>query len=182
MKFLELAIKGLYQIELTPHEDERGFFARSWCALEFEKAGLSNSLLQCNISFNIKKGTLRGLHFQTAPHEEDKLVRCTKGKIFDVAVDLRPTSSSFGKWYGTELSADNHLALYIPKGFAHGFQTLEENSEVFYQMGEVYHPESQAGLHWQDGDINIQWPIAEPFVSSKDQSHPRLKQLELNKR
>lgn len=179
MKLTELKLKGLFLVEMSPHRDERGFFARSWCAREFAEAGLDKNLVQCNVSFNTQRGILRGMHFQKKPHEEAKLVRCTRGRIFDVAVDIRPDSPTYGQWHGLELSADNHRALYIPGGFAHGFQTLEDNSEVFYQMGEFYHPESQGGLLWNDEDVGIQWPLPDPLLSPRDQMHPKLPQLGL---
>ncbi len=177
MKLTELKFKGLFFVEMTRHHDDRGFFARSWCAREFQEAGLDANLSQCNVSFNQQRGILRGMHFQKSPHEESKLVRCTRGRIFDVAVDIRKDSLTFGQWFGVELSADNHFALYIPKGFAHGFQTLEENSEVFYQMGEFYHADLQSGLLWNDPIVDIKWPIAQPLLSPRDQSLPTLEQL-----
>lgn len=179
MKLTELKLKGLFLVEMSPHRDERGFFARSWCVREFAEAGLDNNLVQCNVSFNTQRGILRGMHFQKRPHEESKLVRCTRGRIFDVAVDIRPDSPTFGHWHGLELSADNHRALYIPGGFAHGFQTLEDNCEVFYQMGEFYHPECQGGLLWSDESVGIQWPLPDPLLSPRDQMHPKLPQLGL---
>ncbi len=179
MKLTELRLKGLFLVEMSPHRDERGFFARSWCVREFAEAGLNSNLVQCNVSFNTQRGILRGMHFQKKPHEECKLVRCTRGRIFDVAVDIRSDSPTFGQWHGLELSADNHQALYIPGGFAHGFQTLEDNSEVFYQMGEFYHPECQGGLLWNDENVGIQWPLPDPLLSPRDQMHPKLSQLGL---
>jgi dTDP-4-dehydrorhamnose 3,5-epimerase len=158
MKFTETKLKGAYIIEPEPIEDERGFFARSWCQQEFETYGLNPNLVQCNISFNKKKGTLRGMHYQVAPHEEAKLVRCTKGGIYDVIIDLRPDSSTFKRWIAVELTADNYKMLYIPEGFGHGFQTLEDNTEVFYQMSAFYHPECARGIRWDDLAFKIEWP------------------------
>ncbi|MCK5398353.1 MAG: dTDP-4-dehydrorhamnose 3,5-epimerase family protein, partial [Thermoplasmata archaeon] len=140
MIFTETRLKGAFIIDIEPIEDDRGFFARSWCRNEFEKHGLNPDLVQCNISFNKKKGTLRGMHYQTAPHEESKLVRCTRGSLFDVIIDLREDSGTYKKWFGIELSAENRRMIYMPGGFAHGFQTLEDNTEVFYQMTEFYYP------------------------------------------
>lgn len=158
MIFTETKLKGAYVIELERIEDERGFFARSWCQKEFEEHGLNSRLVQCNISFNKKKGTLRGMHYQAGPYEEAKLVRCTRGAIYDVIIDLRPDSDTFKQWIAEELSAKNQKMLYIPEGFAHGFQTLENDSEVFYQMSEFYHPECARGVRWDDPTFRIIWP------------------------
>lgn len=168
MIFKETKLKGSFVIELDLIQDERGFFARSFCTKEFKDRLLDPCVAQCNISFNKKKGTLRGMHYQKNPWEEAKLVRCTKGKIYDVIVDIRPTSATFRQWIAVELSADNHKMLYVPTGFAHGFQTLEDNSEVFYQMSEVFHPEFAAGFNWNDQSIGINWPIEEKIISEKD--------------
>ena len=168
MKFEQTYLKGAYIIELEAIYDERGFFARSWCKEEFEKHGLNPSLSQCNISFNSTKGTLRGMHFQIKPHEEAKLVRCTRGAIYDVIIDLRESSDTYMKWLGVELTSDNHKSLYIPEGFAHGFLTLEDNSEVFYQMSEYYRSECARGVRWNDNAFNITWPIAITSISDKD--------------
>jgi dTDP-4-dehydrorhamnose 3,5-epimerase len=174
LKFLETPCAGLYVVELAPLDDDRGFFARSFCVREFEARGLVSVVAQCNISFNKKAGTLRGLHFQAPPHEETKLVRCTRGAIYDVAVDLRPGSSTYRHWYATELTADNRRMMCIPGGFAHGFQTLLDDSEVFYQMSEFYHSESGRGLRWDDPALAIPWPLANPIMSEKDQTYPLL--------
>ena len=155
MKFLPTKLPGVWIVDLEKHGDNRGFFARSWCRREFEEHGLNPNLVQCSVSFNLKKGTLRGMHYQVTPHEEAKLVRCTRGSICDVAVDLRPTSPAFGKWTAEELTADNGRALYIPGGFAHGFQTLSDSTEVFYQMSEFYHPESARGIAWPEDQRRI---------------------------
>lgn len=161
-------------MELETLSDERGFFARSFCVREFEALGLEATVAQCNISYNERAGTLRGLHLQVPPHEEAKLIRCTRGTIYDVAVDLRRDSPSYRRWYAAELSADNRRMLYVPRGFAHGFQTLEDHSEVFYLMCEFYHPESARGLRWDDPALAIDWPLANPIVSDKDREHPLL--------
>ena len=168
MKFTETGLKGAYIIELEQIEDERGFFARSWCEKEFAKHGLNSNLVQCNISFNRKQGTLRGMHYQGDPHEEAKLVRCTMGAIYDVIIDLRSESATFKQWTGVELTAENRKMLYIPEGFAHGFQTLEDNTEVFYQMSEFYHPESAKGVRWNDPVFKIEWLMKNPIISPKD--------------
>ena len=173
MKFTETKLKGAYIIEIEPITDERGFFARSWCQKEFTERGLNANLVQCNISFNPKKGTLRGMHYQAKPYEEAKLVRCTMGAIYDVIIDLRPESSTFKQWVAVELTAENRKMLYIPEGMAHGFQTLVDNTEVFYQMSEFYHSESATGLRWDDPEFKIEWLIKEDLViSEKDKYYP----------
>jgi dTDP-4-dehydrorhamnose 3,5-epimerase len=173
MKFLETKLKGAYVIEIEPISDNRGFFARSWCQQEFRDRGLNPNLVQCNISFNTNKGTLRGMHYQAKPHEEAKLVRCTRGSIYDVIIDIRPDSSTFKSWLSIELSAENRKALYIPEGFAHGFQTLENNTEVFYQMSDFYHPESAKGIRWNDPTLAVDWLLRNDLiVSIKDQQYP----------
>ncbi len=170
MIFTETKLKGSYIIELEKLEDERGFFSRSWDRNEFEEMGLDPNLVQCSISFNSKKGILRGIHYQKEPFEEAKLVRCTKGEIFDVIVDLREESPSKNDWFGIELSEKNHKMIYVPKGFAHGFQTLEDNSEVFYQMTQEYNDKYATGRKWNSGDFKISWPILPPILSKKDSS------------
>lgn len=172
MIFEESRLKGAYIIEMERIEDERGFFARSFCVGEFEKYGLNPNIIQCNVSYNKTKGIIRGMHYQSAPHEEVKLVRCTKGRIYDVIIDLRIDSSTFKEWLAIELSADNYKMLYIPKGFAHGFQTLTDNAEVFYQMSESYHPESVRNIRWNDPLFGIKWSLGEPLLSEKDRSYP----------
>lgn len=172
MLFRETALTGAYLIELDKHEDERGFFARSWCQREFLAHGLNPRLVQCNISFNRRRGTLRGMHYQVAPHEEAKLVRCTRGAIYDVIIDLRPASPTYMQWIAVELTADNYRMLYIPERFAHGFQTLEDNTEVFYQMSEFYAPECARGIRWNDPTFAISWPTAERIISQRDQQYP----------
>lgn len=172
MKFLPTPLAGAYVVELEPLQDERGFFARSFCQDEFRAHGLEPVIAQCNVSFNRKRGTLRGLHYQAEPHAEAKLVRCTRGAIWDVIVDLRKGSATARKWYAIELTPDNRRALYIPKGFAHGFQTLADDTEVLYQMSEFYHPESARGVRWDDRTLAIQWPIKEAVISPRDRAFP----------
>jgi dTDP-4-dehydrorhamnose 3,5-epimerase len=171
MIFKETKLKGAFIIEPERLEDERGFFARSFCQKEFEEHGLNPRIIQCNISYNKKKGTLRGMHYQVAPHEEAKLVSCIKGAICDVIIDLRPDSSTYCQWLAIELSAENHKMLYMPEGYAHGFQTLEDNTEVFYQMSEFYHPECARGLRWDDPAFGIEWPLMNPVISARDFSY-----------
>ncbi len=175
MIFIETILKGAYIIEIEKHEDERGFFARSWCQREFKKNGLNPGLVQCNTTFNRVKGTLRGMHYQVKPYEEAKLVRCTMGSLHDVIVDLRPDSSSFMHYVGVVLSRDNRKMLYVPEGFAHGFLTLDDNTEVFYQMSEFYHPESSRGFRWNDPAIGVEWPLDVEVISDMDRSYPDLK-------
>jgi len=174
MRFCELEIAGCFLIEPEPVADERGFFARSWCMQAFAEHGLNPGLAQCNISFNRRRGTLRGLHYQADPFAEAKLIRCTQGAIFDVVVDLRPGSPSFGRWTGTELSAENRRMLYAPEGFAHGFQALWDGTEVFYQMSQAYRAELARGVRYDDPDLAISWPIPAPIVSARDRALPGL--------
>ena len=171
MIFTQLPLIGAYLINIEPLEDERGFFARTFCKDEFKKHGIDFSCVQCNISYNKKKGTLRGMHYQAAPHEEEKIVSCIRGAIFDVIVDIRTDSATYKKWYGTELSAKNHAMLYVPKGFAHGFQTLSANSEVFYMMSEYYHPECASGIRWDEPELNIKWPMKPKVITEKDSAY-----------
>ena len=172
MKFSPTALAGACIIDIEPVPDERGFFARSWCREEFAKHGLNPDLAQCSISFNKKHGTLRGMHYQAKPHEETKVVRCTRGAIYDVIVDLRPESSTFRKWIAVELSADNRRMLYVPPGFAHGFQSLVDDTEVFYQISTFYHPESARGARWDDPAFGIEWPVTKQVISDKDRQYP----------
>ena len=170
MKFFETKLKGAFLIEPEPFEDERGFFARTYCRKEFEKHGLDHfDWVQCNISYNRREGTLRGMHYQIAPYAEAKLVRCTMGAIYDVIIDLRPGSESHRQWISAELSAENRKMIFIPQGFAHGFQTLLDNTEVFYQMSEFYAPEYARAVRWNDPQFRICWPEAERTISEKDQ-------------
>lgn len=168
MLFKETRLRGAYVIELEPVEDERGFFARSFCRDEFERRGLNPNIAQCSVSFNKEKGTLRGMHYQAPPHEETKLVRCTAGAIHDVIIDLRPDSSTFKQWAAIDLTGLNRLTLYVPVGFAHGFQTLEDDTEVYYQISESYHPESARGLKWDDPAVGIKWPLEPVNISPVD--------------
>jgi dTDP-4-dehydrorhamnose 3,5-epimerase len=170
MIFTETPLAGAFLIALDPHEDERGSFARSFCRREFESHGLSPAVAQCNISRNRKKGTLRGLHFQAAPHEEAKLVRCGKGALWDVIVDMRPGSATRGRWFGVELTDANGLQLYIPEGFAHGFQTLRDNTEIFYMISNFYAPDAAGGLRYNDPALKIDWPLPVSSISAKDQN------------
>lgn len=175
MKFVATELAGAYLIELERMEDERGFFARTFCRDEFAARALRSSFVQCNVSFNARKGTVRGMHFQEKPHEEAKLVRCTRGAIYDVIVDIRKSSPTYKRWTAVELTADNGRMLYVPEGLAHGFQTLEDNSEVFYQMSEMHHPESARGLRWNDPAFAIRWPLPDPIISQRDAQYPDFK-------
>lgn len=172
MIFRETGIPGAVTIDLEPKSDERGFFARTWCRQEFEQQGLNPNLAQCSISFNPRKHTLRGMHFQTEPHAETKLVRCTRGAIYDVVLDLRPDSPSFRRWSGVTLTDENRQALYVPAGCAHGLLTLEDNTEVLYQISEFYYPELSRGVRWDDPAFAIEWPAAPQHISERDQAYP----------
>nr|WP_238717897.1 dTDP-4-dehydrorhamnose 3,5-epimerase [Petrachloros mirabilis] len=172
MHFVPTLLSGAYIIEPEKHADERGFFARTWCQKAFLDQGLDSHIVQCNISFNPQKGTLRGMHLQLPPHTEAKLVRCTCGAIYDVIVDLRPQSETLLQWIAVELSAENRRALYVPEGFAHGFQTLVDDTEVFYQMSEFYAPECAFGLRWNDPQLNIEWPEPISLISERDNAYP----------
>jgi dTDP-4-dehydrorhamnose 3,5-epimerase len=171
MLFKETQLKGVLLVELEPKKDERGFFARTWCRETFLERGLNPDMVQCSISFNKLKGTLRGMHFQAYPHAEAKLVRCTRGAVYDVVVDIRRDSVTFGNWVAFDLSAANHLALYVPEGCAHGFQTLEDDTEMLYQISESYHPELQGGFRWNDTFFRFEWPLPNPIVSNRDKSY-----------
>jgi dTDP-4-dehydrorhamnose 3,5-epimerase len=172
VKFCSTPIAGAYLIELDRMNDERGFFARTFCRDEFAAHGLHREFVQGNVSFNARKGTLRGLHFQARPHEEAKLVSCTRGAIYDVIVDLRRQSSSFRRWASFDLTAENHRLLYIPEGVAHGFQSIEDGTEVSYLMTEMYHPDLARGVRWNDPAFAIHWPIADRIVSARDAGYP----------
>jgi dTDP-4-dehydrorhamnose 3,5-epimerase len=172
MLFQEAKLSGVYEILLEPHADERGFFARSWCQAEFASHGLNPRLMQCNISVTARKGTLRGMHHQAAPHAEAKLVRCTRGAIYDVVLDLRPQSPNFKEWIAVRLTADKHNMVYVPEGCAHGFQTLDDDVEVFYQMSESYHQESARGVRWDDPAFRIAWPEKVEVISERDRTYP----------
>lgn len=172
MKFTETKLKGAFIIEINKIGDERGFFGRQWCQDEMAEMGLKTQIAQVNTSLNKEKGTLRGLHFQKFPYQETKLIRCIRGRIFDVIVDLRPASATFKQWFGLELSQDNYKMLYAPDNFAHGFITLEDNSEILYLVTQFYHPEAEAGLRWDDPQFSIQWPGSVTVMSEKDKNRP----------
>lgn len=175
MVFAETGLPGAMIVEVERHADERGFFARSWCTREFAERGLNPTVVQCNVSGNRARGTLRGMHYQVAPHAEAKLVRCTKGAIYDVIIDLRPSSPTFLQHVGVELTADNHRALYIPEGFAHGFMTMQDDSEVFYQMSALYEPAAARGVRWNDPMFRIDWPLPVSVISTQDREYPDFK-------
>lgn len=170
MIFTETRLKGSYIIEPEKREDERGFFARSWCQREFEQHGLVPCVVQANISYNRKQGTLRGMHYQMAPHAETKLVRCTRGALYDVIVDVRPDSPTYKQWIGVELTADNYKMLYVPEGFAHGFVTLADETEATYQVTQFYTPGAERGLRYNDPTFAIEWPVEVAVISGKDAS------------
>lgn len=170
MLFEATQLQDAYLIKLQKIEDGRGYFARSWCRDEFRQHGLDANLAQCNVSFNRHRGTLRGMHYQSPPNAETKLVRCTRGAIFDVIIDLRPDSPTYLRWLGVTLTPDGGDMLYIPKGFAHGFQTLVDDSEIFYQMSDGYAPQSARGVRWDDPLFQIEWPMAPTVLSDKDRS------------
>lgn len=172
MIFTETKLKGAFIIEIKKIEDERGFFGRSWCKKEMEENGLNGEIVQANTSFSFKKGTLRGMHYQVPPYEEAKIIRCVRGAIYDVIIDLRPGSAGYKKWIGTELTSDNYKMLYVPEGFAHGFITLTDNVEVYYNVTAFYTPGAEKGIRWNDPLFNIKWPVYPVVISSKDQEHP----------
>ena len=173
MIFLETDLPGAFIIDLERIEDARGFFARAWCGRELSEHGLESRIAQCNLSSNKRKGTLRGMHFQRTPHEEVKLVRCIRGAMYDVIVDLRGDSPTFRRWIGVELDQDNRRMLYVPRGFAHGFQTLTDNTEVFYMMSDFYVPGAEDGVRWDDPAFRIELPLGEPAeISERDGSWP----------
>jgi dTDP-4-dehydrorhamnose 3,5-epimerase len=172
MIFTETDLQGAYTIEPEKLADDRGFFARTWCQQEFSDRGLDPNLVQSSVSFNHHQGTLRGMHLQLPPAAEVKIVRCTRGAIYDVIVDLRSDSATYLHWTGLKLTADNRTALYIPKGFAHGLQTLEDNTEVFYQISEFYNPDLARGFRWNDPMFKIDLPIAVSTISDRDRTYP----------
>jgi dTDP-4-dehydrorhamnose 3,5-epimerase len=172
MIFTPTRLDGVWLVEIEPHADARGHFARTWCRREFAAHGLDTGFAQASVSFNRERGTVRGLHFQNPPHEEVKLVRCTRGAIHDVALDLRRDSPTFGRWQGFALSAANAAALYIPKGLAHGFQTLEPDSEIFYQISEFHAPDAASGVRFDDPEFRIEWPLPVAAISAKDRAWP----------
>lgn len=175
MLFRETQIAGVVEVLPEPKVDERGFFARTWCQGEFAARGLNPCLVQCNISLNARKGTLRGMHYQIGVHAEAKLIRCTQGSIYDVAIDLRAESPTFRKWHAAMLSAGNRKMLYVPEGCAHGFLTLDDESEVFYQMSQFYDPESGRGVRWNDPSFRIDWPAPVEVIAERDRTYPDFK-------
>lgn len=175
MLFAETKLKGAFVLDIEPREDHRGFFSRTFCQREFESHGLNPHVVQCNIAYNKKKGTLRGMHFQNAPYAEAKLVRCTKGAIYDVILDLRPSSPTFKQWVGAELTEDNHKMLYVPEGFGHGYQTLSETAEVIYQVSQFYAPEAASGVRHNDPAFGIKWPHKVTAISEPDRNWPDFK-------
>ena len=174
MIFCETKLRGAFIIDLQKLTDERGFFARSWCRREFVEQGLNPRLVQCNLSYNKSKGTLRGMHLQLPPHAEAKLVRCIRGSVYDVIVDLRRESDTFLQWIASELTDDNYRMHYVPEGCAHGFLTLQDNTEVFYQMSEYYAPEAGRGVRWDDPALAITWPEPVRVISARDRNYPDL--------
>jgi len=172
MIFEETKLKGGFVVDLKRIEDNRGFFARGWCAKEFRDHGLNPNLTQFNVAFNPHRATLRGMHFQGAPHAEAKFVRCTRGALFDVMIDLRPESPTHRQWFGMELSAENHRALYVPEGFAHGYQTLTADCEMYYFTTETYHPETAGGVRYNDPAFGITWPKPVDLISEADKNWP----------
>jgi dTDP-4-dehydrorhamnose 3,5-epimerase len=172
MIFAETILKGAYLIELEKIEDHRGFFARTWCQREFSVHGLNPGLVQCSVSFNKRKGTLRGMHFQIAPYQEAKLVRCTQGAIYDALIDLRRNSPTYKKYVSVTLTCENYRMVYIPEGVAHGFQTLRDNTEVFYQMSQVYSADHARGIRWNDPAFGIEWPEDDRTILERDQNYP----------
>jgi dTDP-4-dehydrorhamnose 3,5-epimerase len=172
MKFIETPLPGAYVVDVEPLRDERGSFARIWCRNEFAARGLDTAIEQCSVSFSPARGTLRGMHYQTAPHAETKVVRCTRGAIYDVIVDLRDDSPAFCKWFGVELTAESARMLYIPKGCAHGFVTLKEDTEVYYQMSVAYVADAARGVRWDDPAFNIAWPVPVQVISERDRRYP----------
>jgi dTDP-4-dehydrorhamnose 3,5-epimerase len=172
MIFSKTKLRDSFIIEVERLEDDRGFFARGWCKREFESHALVSRLVQANMSLNKKKGTLRGMHYQIAPYEETKLVRCTRGSVYDVIIDLRPDSSTYKDWLAVKLSADNHRMLYVPEGFAHGYLTLEDDTEVFYHVSEFYTPTAERGVRYDDPAFDISWPLKVQVISDRDKRWP----------
>jgi dTDP-4-dehydrorhamnose 3,5-epimerase len=172
MKFAETKLKGAFVIDIERREDERGFFARAWCQKEFEAHGLVSHFAQANVGFSHRKGTIRGMHFQTHPCQEAKLVRCTLGRVFDVMVDLRPDSLTYRQWIGVELTAENHTMLYIPEGCAHGYQTMVDNTEIVYDTSHVYAPHHASGVLFNDPAFGIAWPLPAEIISEADKNWP----------
>jgi len=182
MKYVETSLPGVIAIEIEPVRDSRGFFARTWCEKEFAERGLQTELSQAGIAFNRLRGTIRGLHFQRAPFEEVKIVRCTAGAILDVAVDIRPESPTYLQHVAVELSAGNRSSLYIPEGFAHGYQTLEDATEVTYWISQPYAPECAAGIRWNDAALGVRWPLETTEISERDRNLPTVEEYAANVR
>lgn len=172
MRFMPLSLAGAFRVDIEAHADDRGLFARSYCAREFAAHGLPDAFVQCSTSHNARRGTLRGLHWQDRPHAEAKLVRCTRGAAFDVIVDLRPDSPTYCRWTSVELTQDNRAAVFAPEGFAHGFQTLIDDTELLYQMSAFYAPEVARGARWNDPAFAIRWPLPSPILSPRDAAYP----------
>ena len=172
MKFHEAKIAGVFEVRLDPRTDDRGFFARAWCQKEFEAQGLNSTVVQCNISRNARKGTLRGMHFQAHPFSETKVVRCTRGAVYDVVLDLRPKSKTFKQWVSLVLTEESGNMVYVPDGCAHGFLSLKDGSDVFYQMSEFYNPEAARGVRWDDDAFAIVWPEKVEVISERDRTYP----------
>lgn len=178
MIFTTGPLEGPTIIDLEKHRDDRGFFARAYCQREFAEQGLAQNMVQTNVSFSKKRGTLRGMHYQNPPHQEAKLIRCTSGALYDVVVDVRSASETYGQWMGVELSADTHRMFYVPEGFAHGFLTLEDETEVIYQVSSFYAPGAEEGLRYDDPVLDIDWPIEVQVISDKDRSWPAFSALQ----
>ena len=175
MIFRETKLPGTFEINLEPKVDARGFFARSWCQKEFEVNKLNPKVVQCSVSFNLLKGTLRGIHYQEPPYAETRVVRCTRGAAYDVVVDLRPASATYRDWMAVVLTADKRNMVYVPEGCGHGFLTLSDDTEVFYQMSEFYRPESARGVRWDDPAFKIAWPAKVEVISERDERYPDFK-------
>lgn len=172
MQFQDLAINGACVVDLDRREDSRGFFARSFCQREFADHGLVPAIAQCNVSWNRLQGTLRGIHYQRHPSAEAKLVRCVRGAVYDVVLDLRPHSETYRRWVSVELNEENRTAVYVPPGCGHGFQSLCDDTEILYQMSAVYNPDLESGVRWNDPAFAIRWPIAAPIISDRDRNYP----------
>ena len=172
MNFTATKLEGVFIIDLKRFEDQRGFFATSWSRREFEARGLNSNVVQCSLSLSHRRGTVRGMHWQAAPHAQAKLVRCTRGAMHDAVIDVRPESPTFKQWVAVELTDDNHRMLFVPEGFAHGFQTLEDETEMFYQMSALYHPESEHGVKWNDPAFGLTWPLEVAVISPRDLAFP----------
>jgi dTDP-4-dehydrorhamnose 3,5-epimerase len=178
MTFEQTKLSGVFEVRVQPLPDPRGFFARTWCRSEFERNGLNPELVQCSVSFNTKKGTLRGMHYQAAPYSEAKLVRCTSGAVYDVVIDLRPHSPTYTQWTAVMLTSDDRNMLYVPEGCAHGFLTLADNTEVFYQISAFHEPEAARGVRWNDPAFQIIWPSPVEVISDRDQNYPDFQKIQ----